>query len=179
MSYLSILLLSIALSVDACAVAFSYGLMFKQRRIYNSFALSFFTGIFQGMMPCFGYFLTDFVKLYIQPYSRLIIFLIFLYLGLKFIKESFDKEKPMPTCIDLKCLFLIGVATSIDAFSAGITLSLMGNSILKPAIIIALITFLNTLIGFWTGAKLKHIPSKYLEITAGIILISLGIKAII
>ena len=176
MSYFSLLLLSIALSVDACAVAFSFGLAFKERRIYNSFLLSVFTGVFQGLMPCFGYILADLIKLYILPFSNIIIFLIFTFLGLKFIKEAFDSESPKPVCIDLKCLILIGIATSIDAFSAGITLSLSGNKIFLPALLIAFVTFINTMIGFWAGANLKHVPSKYLEIMAGVILLSLGLK---
>ena len=76
-------------------------------------------------------------------------------------------------------MFLIGIATSIDAFSAGISLSLYGNKILKPALLITFITFVNSLIGFWLGGKLKKFPTKSMEIFAGIVLIFLGIKAIL
>ena len=179
MSYIEIILLSLALSVDACVVSFSYGLAFKDNRLKNALLLALFTGVFQGVMPCFGYFLTGFVKSYIAPYANYIVFAIFLYLGIKFILESFEKTKDKNLCIGITCLLMIGVATSIDAFSAGITLSLFGNKILKPAILIALITFVNSYAGFWIGGKLKRIPSKSLEIFAGIILILLGIKAVI
>ena len=82
-------------------------------------------------------------------------------------------------CIDLKCLFLIGIATSVDAFSAGITLSLYGNHILKPAILIAAITFLNSNAGFYIGGRMKNMPSKSLEVTAGILLLILALKAVL
>ena len=82
-------------------------------------------------------------------------------------------------CLGVGCLFLAGVATSIDAFSAGISLSLFGNKILKPAVLIAFITFINSHLGFWLGGKLKNLPTKRLEIMAGLILIFLGIKAVL
>lgn len=176
MSYLEIFLLAIALSIDACVVSFSYGLTFTQNRFKNSLNLALFTGLFQGVMPVIGYFLTGFVKSYIAPFAGFIVFAIFTYLGIKFIKEAFDKEKEKQLCIDLKCLLLVGIATSIDAFSAGISLSLFGNKILKPAMLIAFVTFINSVLGFVLGGKLKHMPTRGLEIGAGILLILLGVK---
>lgn len=178
MSYLSIILLALALSIDACVVSFSYGLAFNTNRLKNALLLASFTGIFQGVMPVIGYFLTGFVRSFIQPYAPWIVFAIFTYLGVKFIIEAFEAEKEKHICLDLKCLLLLGVATSIDAFSAGITLSLFGNKILKPALLITFITFINSLLGFKLGGKLKHLPTKSLEISAGILLILLGIKAL-
>ena len=179
MSYISIFLLAIALSIDACVVSFSYGLIFTEKRLKNAMLLACCTGFFQGMMPAIGYFLTGFVKSYIEPFANWIIFLIFVYLGIKFIFEAFEKQKEKRLCIDIKCLLLVGIATSIDAFSAGISLSLAGNHILKPAILIALITFINSCAGFALGGKLKHLPTKSLEIFAGILLILIGFKALI
>lgn len=91
MSYIEILLLAFALSVDACVVSFSYGLVFKENRLKNALALAFFTGIFQGIMPCIGYYLTTFVKSFISPYSNIIVFIIFMFLGIKFILEACRK----------------------------------------------------------------------------------------
>lgn len=178
MTYLEIFLLALALSVDAFVVSFSYGLTFTENRTKNAFLLALFTGIFQSGMPVSGYFLTCFVKTYIAPYASLIVFLIFVFLGIKFIKEAFE-EKEKPLCIALSCLFLIGIATSIDAFSAGISLALYGNKILKPSMLIGLVTFLNSLVGFKLGGKLKNLSSMWLEILAGLVLISLGIKALL
>ena len=179
MSYLSIVILALALSVDACVVSFSYGLKYDKNKIINALLLSGFTGTFQGLMPLAGYFMTGIVKTYIQPYSSLIVFLIFSYLGISFIVEAYQKKQDKELCIDLKCLLLIGIATSIDAFSAGITLSLCGANILKPALLIASVTFLNSNLGFLAGNKMRYLPTKYIEITAGILLLLLGIKAVL
>ena len=67
MTYLEILLLAIALSIDACVVSFSYGVAFKQNRLKTAFLLATFTGVFQGIMPCVGYFLASFVNLKASP----------------------------------------------------------------------------------------------------------------
>jgi putative Mn2+ efflux pump MntP len=73
----------------------------------------------------------------------------------------------------------MSIATSIDALAAGATLYFLKIEILVPAIIIGVITFINSLIGFWSGFVLKKFPAKYLEITAGLILIGLGIKVLV
>jgi len=177
-SYIEIIMLALALSIDACVVSFSYGLSFYQNRIRNALLLALFTGVFQGIMPIVGYILTGFVKTFIEPYGKLIIFAIFMFLGIKFIKEAFEK-KQTPLCIGITCLLLIGVATSIDAFSAGISLSLYGNKILKPALLITCVTIVNSLLGFWVGGKLKNMPTQFLEVLGGSILILLAIKAFI
>ena len=142
----------------------------------------FFTGMLpNALSAAFIYLYSTFIM---QVDSNvmlqcLIVFLIFTYLGVKFIKEAFEKKEKENLCIGLSCLFLIGIATSIDAFSAGISLSLYGNKILKPVLLITFITFVNSLIGFWLGGKLKKFPTKSMEIFAGIVLIFLGIKAIL
>jgi len=179
MSYFSILILAFALSVDSMVVSFSYGLLLKKDKLMSAILLALFTGAFQGIMPSIGYFLTNEVKSVISLYANWIIFFIFVYLGIKFIAEAFVENKKHEIQIGLKSLFLVGLATSIDAFSAGISLSLCGNNILKPALLIAVITFIDSLAGFFIGSRFKNIPSKGLLIFAGILFIILGIKAFI
>ena len=87
MGPLEIILLAIALSIDACVVSFTYGLTFNQNRLKNALMLALFTGVFQGIMPVLGYKLTEVVKIYIAPYSQVVVFLIFMFLGIKFIKQ--------------------------------------------------------------------------------------------
>ncbi len=178
MSYLEIVLMAIALSIDAMVVSFSYGLAFKENRTKNALMLAFCTGLFQAGMPVIGYYLTTFVKSYIAPYASLIVCVIFVFLGVKFIKEAFE-SKETPKCISVACLILIGIATSIDAFSAGISLALCGNKILKPVLLIGAITFIDSCVGFKLGGKLKHLPTVGLEVFAGLVLIALGIKAVL
>lgn len=179
MNYYEIVLLAYALSIDACVVSFSYGLTFSNNFIKNSLKLSLTTSLFQAFMPIIGYFLTNLVKDFIQPYASWIVFSIFIYLGIRFIYEAYQTNKEKHLCLDAKCLLLLGIATSIDAFSAGISLSLMGNHILKPAILIGLVTFINAITGYFIGNKIRHLSTRNLEIIAGMLLLLLGIKAVI
>ena len=178
MSYVEIIFLAFALSVDACVVSFTYGLCFNENRLKNSLLLASSTAFFQGLMPCFGYFLTSFVKDFISPYSGLIIFTIFTFLGLKFIKEAFE-DKQKPACISPACLILIGVATSIDALVSGASLRLTDTGMILSCLIIGLGSFLMSITGFWSGNKIKNLCPRCLEVSGGIILIALAVKALV
>lgn len=178
MSYAEIFILALVLSVDACIVSFSYGIIPLEypNKERNKLALS--TGLFQAFMPVAGYYFTFLVFNYIFPYSKYIILIIFSALGLKFYKEalSSDKKQNNTLCISTLCIILIGIGTSIDAFSGGISLKLSGNHIFKPALLIGIITYLNSVIGFTIGRQTKNLPVKMLEIVSGTILILMGIK---
>lgn len=178
MSLLTIFLIAIALSIDACVVSFAHGFILNKNKIKSAFLLASFTGVFQGIMPVLGCFGTGLIQSYIAPASKWIVFAIFMFLGIKFIQESFDKEKKVILELTFSCLILISVATSIDAFAAGISFSLTNTKILFPSILIALITFINSLLGFFCGNYLKKFPTKNLEIFAGLILIFLGLKSL-
>lgn len=179
MSYSEILILAIALSIDACVVSFSYGLCIENKRRIQSFLLAITTGIFQAIMPMIGYTFTDMVKIFLEPYSKWIVFIIFMYLGITFIKDSLTKEDERNVCVNLKTLLLIGIATSIDAFSAGISLSLTNTPMIFSSLVIGIVTFINSLIGYWSGNCLKSFNPKVLEILGGIALIALAIKGIV
>jgi len=176
MSYSEILLLAIALSIDACVVSFSYGLCIECRKRVSSLAIASTTGFFQALMPVAGYFFADMVKVFIEPYSKFIVFIIFMYLGITFILDGLKNNVPKKLCVSLKSLFLIGIATSIDAFSAGISISLTNTPIKLSALTIGFVTFINSILGYWAGYSLKIFKTKYLEITGGLILIFLAVK---
>lgn len=178
MSWVEVLLLAFALSIDACVVSFSYGIKGVQHPIKSALSLAVFTGGFQALMPFVGGVCTNCVRCYIEPYAKWIVFAIFLYLGINFIKESFE-NKNVSKDLSLTVLFLIAVATSIDAFSAGISLCLKLDCIVLPVLLIGLITFVNSIIGFSIGRVFKHLNTKFLEILGGIILIVLALKVII
>lgn len=178
MSNIEILILAFALSIDACVVSFSYGLCTHTRKRLTAVALALTTGFFQALMPVLAYFFTNAIKNFIEPYAKWIVFIIFMYLGITFIKESFKNEENKELCVDLKTLLLIGIATSIDAFSAGITISLTNSPLLFSIFTIGLITLANSFFGFTSGFCLKEFNSKALEIFGGILLIGLALNSL-
>ena len=177
MSLTEMILLAIALSIDATVVSFSFGAVLNRNRLKNALLLAGFTGFFQFFMPIISYFLTDFVKEYVISFSHWIVFVIFMYLGINFIIES-KKEKNLPNCLGICCILAASIATSIDAFSAGISISLYNTKILIPAFLIGCITFVNALFGFFIANKLQKFSPCLLEILGGLILIGLAVQAI-
>ena len=178
MSLTEIIFLAIALSIDAMVVSFSQGLIFKNQKRKTSLTLAFFLGFFQFLMPIIGYFCALGIYQYIEFAKNWIIFAIFLILGIKFIKEAFEEKEEKVCCLGLTCLLGFAVATSIDALGAGVSLGLAHVNVWFPAVLIGIITFLNSLIGFWCGYLFKNFPTKYLEISGGLILIALAVNSI-
>lgn len=178
MSITDIIILAIALSIDACVVSFSNGLIFTQNKRINSLMLAFSVGFFQFLMPVIGYFTAQSVSKYVEAYDHWIVFAIFILLGAKFIKDAFaEKEEDKINCyLCFKYILLVSVATSIDALGAGVSIAFTGTKILFPAIIIGVVTFINSLLGFWGGYLFKKFPTKNLEISGGVILILLAFK---
>lgn len=136
-------------------------------------------GFFQGFMPAIGYVGTNSLYKLIVPFSKWIVFGIFLILGLKVIVDSFAPKEEEVQCIGWKCLCGLGIATSIDALVSGATIRLTGTSLALSVSLIGLASFLMSICGFWSGNFIKNIPSKYLEITGGVILILLAIKSLV
>ncbi len=179
MYFAELIFLSIALGIDCLVVSFSQGLIFTHNRIKNSLALAFTMGIAQSIMPCLGYIGIGAISKYIEAYSAWLVFAIFFVLGIKFIYEAFQEKEGNICCIGLKCLIGMGIATSIDAMAAGISLKLTHTPFLEAILLIGLASFVMSLIGFWCGNFFKKLPSVYLEVSGGIILILLAFRTIV
>lgn len=176
-----IIILSIALSIDAMIVSFSQGLIFKNYRLRLALTLAFFFGLFQAVMPLIGAFVTGVVYNYIFGLSKWIVCTVFVLLGLKFIyealKNSGNDEKLKS--LSLVYILIFAVSTSIDALFAGIPLRFMNINLVFPILLIGIVTFFNSLFGFWLSGTLKHLNSKYIQIFGAVLLIALGVKEII
>ena len=132
-------------------------------------------------MPLIGYLLGKQFEWLITSIDHWIAFAVFLALGLKVIDEALsgeDEPCKLSRQLTFKVLLMIGLATSIDALVTGITLYFMNVSIWFAAPAIGIITFVCAVIGFQLNCCFKKVPTRYLEIAAGIILILLGCKVL-
>ncbi len=180
MDIIDIILLSLALGIDCLIASFSQGLIFNANRRINSLKLALVMGSFQGLFPIIGYIGTHKIYNFLVPYSKWIVFCLFMVLGVHFILNGLNKqEENMVQCFDLKCLITLGVATSIDALISGVTLKLTNTNLLSACVVIGIISFVMSQIGFWLGNVIKNIQSKYLHFIGGLVLIGLAIKALI
>ena len=179
MNSFEILILSFALGIDCLVVSLSQGLLVRFKRVKISLLLALIMGIFQGLMPLLGAFLTGVIYDYVAPFANLLVFAIFTFLGAKFILEVFKGDiESLSSRLGIKVMLLLGVATSIDAMGAGISLRLTESPMFISCLVIGAGSFLMSLFGFWSGGCVKKSQTKSLEVLAGIILILLAIKAL-
>lgn len=176
-----LLLISISLSLDCFAV--SCAIAFREKNVLkkNIFKMAFFFGSFQSIMPLLGFTIGKFAYHWIKLIDHWIAFFILFIIGIKMILESFEKDEIIKdkNYFDLKYLFPITIATSLDAFGVGFTLSILGYGLLLPILLFGITTFVVTIFGFVFGRKLKTFLGKKIEIFGGIILILIGFKILL
>ena len=181
MNFIDVFLLALALSADSFVVAFSYGLVIKKKKGKSALKIASATGLGQFVMPVLGWYGARSIYHQIEQIDHWIAFFVFMMLGLKVISDSLkecDCREKLSKTLSLKVLFMIGVATSIDAFVSGSMLYFIKAPVWSSALLIGAVTFVNACIGFNFCRMFKKVPTKYLEICSGIILITLGCKVL-
>jgi putative Mn2+ efflux pump MntP len=178
---LSILLISLGLAMDAFAVSITSGITIKYLKIRYALKIALFFGFFQAIMPVIGWLLGVSVRHAISGFDHWIAFGLLSIIGCKMIYESFklqsDKEKIDPQNIYI--LFILSIATSIDALAIGLSLSFLKVAIIFPAIIIGLVTFLLSFLGVHIGNRIGHFFEKKIEMIGGLVLIGIGFKILV
>lgn len=188
MGIFELFILAVGLSMDAFAVAICKGLATQKLKPRHMLTVGAWFGGFQALMPLIGYFLgTAFAK-YVTAIDHWIALVLLCGIGGNMIKESFEKEEEEECDCGcdgyaFKTMFVMAIATSIDALAAGISLAMDLNGNNTYAFIavafIGIITFtlsaFGVKIGNIYGAKFK---SKA-EFAGGAILILLGVKILL
>lgn len=180
MSTLELFILAVGLSMDAFAVAVCKGLAMSRLSIKNSVIIGLWFGGFQALMPVIGYFLGVNFREYITAVDHWIAFILLGIIGGNMIKESLSKEEERADAsVDVKTMFLMAVATSIDALAVGITFAFLSVNIVYAVSFIGITTFALSVAGVGIG----HIfGSKYksrAEFAGGLILALLGVKILL
>lgn len=178
---IEVILLGIALSMDALAVSIVNGIKYKNYTKKEMFTASFSFGLFQGMMPLLGYLVfTPFIG-YVEKIDHWIAMLILGYLGISMIKESFEDEniEEKSEIFSFKILLAESIATAIDALSVGVTLPSFVPSPYISCLIIFLSTFIICLAGHALGKKLGLLLKNKAMALGGFILILIGLKTLL
>lgn len=199
---LQIILLGIALSMDAFAVSITDGLMYTDINKKKSFFIAGVFGVMQGIMPLIGYWLVELVEVIVgeaagasagATMAKVVTWVAFgllLFIGGKMIIEGIIELRKPPEekeekKFSFKEVLIFGVATSIDALGTGVALhsGLSDNAtIFLHASIIILITFGICLIGLFLGNRITKLLKGKNEITViigGVILILLAVWIIV
>lgn len=180
MSILDILLTSIGLAMDAFAVAICKGLSIKNNLYKKAIIIGLYFGIFQGMMPLVGYILGISFQDIIIKLDHWIAFVLLSIIGLNMVKESItNKQLEVSDNINIKEMFPLALATSIDALTLGITFAFLKVNILYSVILIAIITFILSVFGVIIGNNFGIKLGKKAEFVGGVILIMIGFKILV
>lgn len=178
--YFSLFLIALALSMDAFAVSICKGLSLQKKSTNKAIITGLWFGGFQALMPLIGFFLGSQFESYITSIDHWIAFVLLSIIGLTMIKESFSKE-PETTNDSFapKEMFVLAIATSIDALAVGVTFAFLQYDILPAITMIGLTTFTLSLIGVKAGNLLGNVFKSKAEFLGGAILIIIGFKILI
>lgn len=182
MSTIELVLLAVALSMDAFAVAVCKGLNMRRINYKNALILALFFGGFQALMPFIGWLLGTRFEKYITSVDHWIAFILLSIIGVQMIVESFkkdDEKEEEKDTFSLKDYFTLAIATSIDALAAGISFACLSVNIVKSVSLIGAITlvlsFLGVVIGNKFGARFKNKA----EFAGGAILVIIALKILL
>ena len=167
--------------MDAFAVSITSGFTAKQLRLPYALKIAFFFGLFQAIMPLIGWSLGYGIRDYLSEIDHWIAFIILSFIGGKMIYEAkiIKKEEKDILILTTYALLILSIATSIDALAVGLSLSAINISILTPALIIGIVTFIFCIIGVFIGNRFGHLFESEIETIGGLILIGIGIKILI
>ncbi|MGN1015160.1 MAG: manganese efflux pump MntP family protein [Butyricicoccus sp.] len=179
MGILELFILAIGLSMDAFAVSICKGLSLCTIKPRHMCIAGAWFGGFQALMPLLGYFLGSFFADMITRYAHWIAFILLLFLGGKMVKEALGDEEQVDPSMDAKNMFLLAVATSIDALAVGVTFAFLHVSILPAVSFIGCITFVCSAIGVKIGSIFGAKYSCRAELCGGVILMLIGLKILL
>ena len=178
MGFGELFILAVGLAMDAFAVAVCKGLALKKITPGKALLVGLWFGGFQGLMPFIGYLLGTGFEDKIKAIDHWVAFILLGLIGLNMIREACSgEEEEADACLDVKSMFLLAVATSIDALAVGITFAFLniGMAVSTIGVITLILSAAGVYIGHIFGEKYK----AKAEIAGGIILILIGLKILL
>ena len=184
MGILEIFMLAVGLSMDAFAVSICKGLCMKKATLKSQAICGAWFGGFQGLMPLIGFFLGALFADAIKSFDHWIAFGLLVLIGANMLKEALEKEcdccEEHNADMSVKTMFVMAVATSIDALAVGISLAMAGDVNIWAAIaLIGVTTCVLSALGVKIGNIFGSRYEKKAEFAGGVILILLGLKILL
>lgn len=182
MGFFELVLIAVGLSMDAFAVSLCKGLGMSKLKVKNAAVIALFFGGFQAIMPLIGWLLGKQFESYIKSFDHWIAFGLLALIGGKMIYEVFKKDSDTDNSIDalnIKELFLLAIATSIDALAVGITFAFLQTSIVPAVSLIGAITFALSFAGVYIGHRFGAKFKSKAEFAGGAVLILIGTRILL
>ena len=180
MSLIELFILAVGLSMDAFAVSVCKGLSLGKIKPKHMCIAGAWFGGFQALMPAIGYILGAQFQEAIASIDHWIAFVLLALIGGNMIHEALDNdEEEADASLDVKTMFLLAVATSIDALAIGITFAFLKVNIIPAVCFIGIVTFIISFAGVKIGNVFGARYKNKAEIVGGVILILLGLKILL
>lgn len=179
MGIAEIFLISVGLGMDAFAVSICKGLSIQKINCKKALIIALYFGIFQALMPVIGFLLAKNLNSELINLNYWIAFILLSVIGINMIIQSFKNDEKENDDISFKIMFVLAIATSIDALAVGVSFAFLKIDITIAAICIGIITFILSLIGVKLGNVFGEKYKQKAEITGGIILIFIAFKMIL
>ena len=182
MGWPSLLAVAVALAMDAFAVAVVTGLTLDPLTRLHVFRLAVHFGAFQAIMPAVGWLAGRVVHKYIAAFDHWVAFGLLAIVGCKMLWGALHGESDTKTAGDPTTgwtVLVLSVATSIDALAVGLSLAMIGSTILVPALVIGVVAASLTATGMVLGRRIGSLWGKRVEVLGGLILVGIGIKIVV
>lgn len=185
MGIVELLLLAVGLSMDAFAVSVCKGLGMKKVSLKAQCTCGVWFGGFQALMPLVGFLLGTLFTAAIQAVDHWIAFALLALIGVNMLREALEKHdcdccKESSADLSVKTMFVMAIATSIDALAVGISLAMAGNvNIVLAVVLIGVTTFLLSALGVKIGNIFGIRFEKKAQCAGGVILVLLGVKILL
>lgn len=186
MGIIEIFLVGVGLSMDAFAVSICKGLGMRRVNYAHALIIALFFGAFQGLMPLVGWALGSSFAAYIEPVDHWIAFALLVFVGAKMLWDALRGEGGEgASCqidqsrLDYRELFMLAIATSIDALAVGIGFAFLQIDIWSAVVIIGLTTFVLSFAGVVVGNRFGARYERPSAIIGGVVLIAIGCKILL
>ena len=187
MGFLELLLLAVGLSMDAFAVSICKGLSMQKAGLKEGAVCGAWFGGFQALMPLVGFFLGTMFAQAIEAFDHWVAFGLLAIIGINMLKEAMEKQEECCCCADehnadlgVKTMFVMAVATSIDALAVGISLAMAGDvNIWLSVALIGATTFSFSAAGVRIGSLFGAAFEKKAQLAGGLILVLIGLKILL
>lgn len=184
MDIITIIVLAIGLSMDSLAIALTSGAIIKNHRLINVLKIAGMLAFVQMGLTAVGWLVGRSFVDYIDQYDHWIAFSILAFLGIRVIRDELrnkdeDIEVRPFNPLNIKTMFTLSVATSIDAMAVGLSISLVGIQITVPALVVGIVTFCVGILGVVFGSKASRRYKLSINIIGGLILIAIGITILL
>ena len=180
MGNIELFIIAVGLSMDAFAVAIAKGLSVQTVTSRHSMCVGGWFGGFQALMPLLGFYLGVTFSKFVSSVDHWIAFVLLALIGFNMIREAAVCEKVVPDPdFSVRTMFLMAIATSIDALAVGVSFAVLSVDIWSAIIIIGITTFALSIVGLKIGNIFGCRYKSKAEFVGGLVLLLLGVKILL